>query len=209
MDLSERRLSIDVSKGKDSKFKAKRFFIDLDQPGIDFLGMFNRYKEFIESMYAKDFLTMDNYGKKFFITCKVDTMTWNDTRVTTSIFTKVFRDRLKLYFNKAQPNMTDEEVDEVAKSYGSHSMRRGGTSTAKLNGVAEDEVMELGGWNRKATKDGYQCTNITGENMAYKKMKLPLSKTHQISSGRALFSDPTKKIKASQPSQQLKKKQKK
>ena len=105
--------------------------------------------------------------------------------------------------------MTDEEVDEVAKSYGSHSMRRGGTSTAKLNGVAEDEVMELGGWNRKATKDGYQCTNITGENMAYKKMKLPLSKTHQISSGRALFSDPTKKIKASQPSQQLKKKQKK
>ena len=49
--------------------------------------------------------------------------------------------------------------------------------------------MELGGWNRKSTKDGYKCKEIIGENKAYTKMKLATGE--QDYEGRALFTAQT------------------
>jgi len=92
--------------------------------------------------------------------------------MTTPFFTRVLRERLKAYFAATNPSMSEAEIQNVLKKYASHSMRQGGTSTAKRNGASSDEVMELGGWNREQTKDHYLDSDIAGECQAYKKMKL-------------------------------------
>ena len=171
------------------KKKGKRFYICLDQANLDLLTIFTRYKSFIVDLYDKGVLTEDDHGKKFFITCNVKTLEWNDTRMTTTFYTRIFRDRLQQYFSTTNPNMSENEIENILKKYASHSMRRGGTSTAKKNGATTDEVMELGGWDREQTKQHYIDTDITGECTAYKKMKLVAKETFD---GRNLFSETTK-----------------
>ena len=92
--------------------------------------------------------------------------------MSTAIFTKVLREKLKKFFVTEYPEMTELDIQSILSSYASHSMRRGGGSTAKREGATEEEIMELGGWDRAETKDGYMAKEITGETQAYKRMRL-------------------------------------
>jgi len=172
VDMAERRIEVDIYKGKDTKKRGKRFYICLDQENFDLLNIYTTYTSFIQNLYAEGALTEDEFGKKFFITVNTKTLEWNDSRMTTPFFTRVLRERLKAYFAATNPSMSEAEIQNVLKKYESHSMRRGGTSTAKRNGASSDEVMELGGWNREQTKDHYLDSDIAGECQAYKKMKI-------------------------------------
>lgn len=131
IDMTERRIEVDIYGGKDTKKKGKRFFVSLDQPNLDLLTIFTRYKSFILDLYARGMLTEDEHGKKKFITCNMRTLEWTDTRMTTAFFTRILRLHLKQFYETTNPNMPEEEIDNILKKYASHSMRRGGTSTAK------------------------------------------------------------------------------
>ena len=126
--MMERRVEFDIysTGGKDTKKKGKCFYICLDQPNLDLLTIFTRYKSFIVHLYEKGVLTEDDHGKKFFITCNIKTLEWNDTRMTTTFYTRIFRDRLQQFFSATNPNMSENEIENILKKYASHSMRRGG-----------------------------------------------------------------------------------
>ena len=122
----DKRLEVDIYGGQDTKKKGKHFFIDVEQPTIDFLSIFKAYKGFILDLYARGQLTEDGYGKKFFVTCTPKTLEWNDTRMSTPIYTRVLRDRMKEYFNETSTTFSEEEINNILKKYASHSMRQGG-----------------------------------------------------------------------------------
>ena len=90
----------------------------------------------------------------------------------TAISTKVLRDKLKKFSVVEYPEMSEQDVQTILKSYASHSMRRGGGSTAKREGATEEEIMELKHRHTRETKDGYMAKEITGETQAYKRMRL-------------------------------------
>lgn len=68
VDIQERRLSVDIYKGKSTKMKGKRFFVDLDQPNINIVSIYNEYRNHLELLYSRATLTEDEKGKKFFVT---------------------------------------------------------------------------------------------------------------------------------------------
>ena len=114
----DKRLEVDIYGGQDTKKKGKHFFIDVEQPTIDFLSIFKAYKGFILDLYARGQLTEDGYGKKFFVTCTPKTLEWiNDTiaRMPTPIYTRVSRDRMEEYFNETNTSTTfsEEEINNI------------------------------------------------------------------------------------------------
>jgi hypothetical protein len=172
IDNQENRLQADIYGGKTSKTKAKRFFIDLEQPKVDLLFVYNTYRSFIQTMYDDGHLTPDKGGQKFFVTADAKSHTFNNVRLTTGVVTLILRQRLASCFQKQQPNLSHKEIEELVSAYASHSFRRGGTSTAKKNGASSEEICELAGWDRDSTKKRYIDKDISGEPQCYKKMKL-------------------------------------
>ena len=167
-DPMEKRLEVDIYGGKDTKKKGKRFFIAVEQPTIDLLSIFKAYKGFILDLYARGQLTEDGYGKKFFVTCTPKTLEWNDTRMSTPIYIRVLRDRMKEYFNETNTTFSEEEINNILKKYASHSMRRGGASAAKKKWSNIRRGHGTWGWDREKTKNHYVDNSIAGV-QAYKK----------------------------------------
>ena len=132
-----------------------RYNIDNTAVDFDIVANMQQFVHTTQQMYVSHLLKPDDKGSKLFHNIDQRTLQVVDRRITTYTIINILKSRLRFFFARARPDISQEDIELMVEPYSSHSLKRGAITDAASKGANKRELQVMFHFKNTKTPANY------------------------------------------------------